>query len=376
MRILLSPGYADLGANPYLRLLYSQLTDSGIELERFSARALVKRHDVVHVNWPEFLVRWRSPRLAVYDVVKVVVLVRWARHRGAAIVWTAHNLEPHELPRPRLWRRYFSWFLASLDLVVAMGPGAIELLRQRYSELASVPAVVVPHGHYRGAYPEASDESATALRSSLGIDEDVRRPVLLSFGLIRRYKNVGVLAQEWCELPVPRPHLVVAGAPSDPDMERSIRAAVGGDPDAHLLLRYIPDDEVAALFDICDVVVVPYQTRSALNSGVAMLGLSFGRPVVLTDTPASRDLQTLVGREWVHLCDGSAQDALRVALAAARQARADAPNLDTLEWAELFARTVDAYRLAVRTRQLRNRFPARGGDSVEPALMVAPSEVE
>jgi beta-1,4-mannosyltransferase len=376
LRILLSPGYADPAANPYLRLLYGQLADSGIELERFSARALLKRHDIVHVNWPEFLVRWGNPWLAPYDVVKIMVLLRWARHRGAAIVWTAHNLEPHELPRPRLWRLYFSWFLASLDLVVAMGPGAVELLLRRYPKLASVPAVVVPHGHYRGAYPGGSDESAAAMRSSLGIGEDERRLVLLSFGLIRKYKNVSGLARAWRDLPFPRPHMVVAGAPTDPDTERSIRAAVGNEPDAHLLLRYIADDEVAALFDICDVVVVPYETRSALNSGVAMLALSFRRPVVLTDTPASRDLQLCMGVEWVHLCDGSPQDALRVALAAARQPRSESPDLDTLVWSALLSRTVDAYRLAVRTRQLRDLPPAGPRDSVEPALVVTPYEVE
>jgi hypothetical protein len=97
---------------------------------------------------------------------------------------------------------------------------------------------------------------------------------------------------------------------------------------------------------------------------------------VLTDTPASRDLQLCMGVEWVHLCDGSPQDALRVALAAARQPRSESPDLDTLVWSALLSRTVDAYRLAVRTRQLRDLPPAGPRDSVEPALVVTPYEVE
>jgi D-inositol-3-phosphate glycosyltransferase len=46
--------------------------------------------------------------------------------------------------------------------------------------------------------------------------------------------------------------------------------------------RFIPDSEVSNYFEAADVVALPY--RSATQSGVAQIALSFGKPLVLTDT--------------------------------------------------------------------------------------------
>jgi glycosyltransferase involved in cell wall biosynthesis len=48
-----------------------------------------------------------------------------------------------------------------------------------------------------------------------------------------------------------------------------------------LLDRYLPDDEVEALFKAADVVVLPY--RSATQSGVTHVAYALGVPVITTD---------------------------------------------------------------------------------------------
>jgi glycosyltransferase involved in cell wall biosynthesis len=56
----------------------------------------------------------------------------------------------------------------------------------------------------------------------------------------------------------------------------------------HLHNRYISDQERDALFKACDALVIPY--RRIYNSGVLMMGLSYGKTVIASDLPANREI--------------------------------------------------------------------------------------
>jgi glycosyltransferase involved in cell wall biosynthesis len=56
----------------------------------------------------------------------------------------------------------------------------------------------------------------------------------------------------------------------------------------HLHQRYINDQERDAWFKACDVLVVPY--RRIYNSGVLMMGLSYGKTVIASDLPANQEI--------------------------------------------------------------------------------------
>jgi beta-1,4-mannosyltransferase len=130
----------------------------------------------------------------------------------------------------------------------------------------------------------------------------------------------------------------------------AVRWEADGTPDVHLLLRFILAEEVPTLFAASDVAVMPYMARSALNSGVAHLALSLNTPAVLNDTPVAQDLRDLFGKEWVWLCDGTAEDAMQQALAAAAAARPPELDLRALDYGQLAAKTHRAYADAIAAR--------------------------
>jgi hypothetical protein len=134
-----------------------------------------------------------------------------------------------------------------------------------------------------------------------------------------------------------------------------IKKEAGDSKDVHLLLRFIHDDEVPAIFAIADVVLMPYMARSALNSGVAHLAFSLSRPAVLNDNPANQNLRDVFGGEWVWLCDGTPEDALRTALVAAATARPETLDLDVIDYKRLAAETLCAYSDATVRRGKRSR---------------------
>lgn len=341
----MSPAPRVLKDNPYLVELFGEAGWDDVHISAFSLKALMRRPDVVHIHFPHHLVDWEKPLGAPFDVVTVLVSLWVARRRGVAVVWTGHDLAPHELRRPWLWRLYNRLFLSQVDLLISLSDGATELLRERYPQLRTMPVEVIPHGHYCNHYMAPAEPELFA--KQLGLDQ---RPVLLSFGLLRPYKNIPGLIRAWRRLPGPRPQLIVAGRPIDPELEAEIRQAADGASDIYLLLRYVDAAEVPTIFASADAVVMPYAVGSALNSGAAHLALSMGTPVVVNDTPVNRDLQDFFGQEWVWLCAATPEAALETALAAASGPRPARPDLSLLDPGRLRMLTKRAYARAAGTR--------------------------
>lgn len=352
--VLMSPPPEALRDNPVLALLFAKAADNRMRINAFSRKSLlVKRYDVIHIHWPEWHVRWQKIPGSLFDTATFLSLLWLARRRGTAVVWTGHDLEPHELSRVRLWRFFHKLFLSQVDLLISFGKGATALLVDRYPQLTRVPVSIIPHGHYRDHYTVPAD--VAAFRQKLALDQ---QPVFLFFGLMRPYKNIPNLIRAWKQLPTPRPQLVVAGRPLTSELETAIRHEAASANGVHLLLRFIHDDEVPTLFAAADAVLMPYAARSALNSGVAHLALSLGKPAVVNDTATNRDLQESFGPDWVWLCDGTPEDTLRVAADAAAASRPEAPDLSGLDAARLGAETRRAYSTAIASRRAGRR---RGG---------------
>lgn len=326
--------------NPYTPLLYGNLRELGWEAQPFlPRRTLTRRADVVHIHWPQALVLSRRGRPSWTSLLKSVAGLSWARRRGAALVWTVHNLDPHEpTPQSRLLRRYL---VRNVDGWLTLSESAHGAMTARFPALTRTPSRVVPHGHYRDAYaPVPSKERA---RSELGISSS---RVLLAFGAIRPYKGITALARAFEQMPGDVT-LLVAGRPDDPDEVARVFASARRDRRILTRLGVVPARDVPTIVGAADVVVAAYQ--EVTHSGVALLSLSMDRPVLCADAPAMRELQRLVGSDWVRVLDGHlTPEALDVAL---RALPTGSPDLGTLDWSRIAEETSVLYTEAVEARR-------------------------
>src|SRR5215469_10919021 len=65
----------------------------------------VRRGDILHLHWPSFLYTVPGSRLRSWRaLLRFTALMLLLRARGARIVWTAHNLYPHDQGRTALNR--------------------------------------------------------------------------------------------------------------------------------------------------------------------------------------------------------------------------------------------------------------------------------
>lgn len=340
LRVLAWPAFKGRGRS-YVSLLYSAMVRQGTVVHEFSpARLLRGGYDVLHIHWPERALLHPNPLLGVVGSIGLIPLLHFARARGTRVLWTVHNLEPHE--KRRLWLQASFWklFCDAIDGYIALSPSGAVLAAERYPALADRRGFVVPHGHYRGIYPNSvASREARAELEIAGAET-----VVAFFGRIRPYKNVPHLIRVFRTSPDTHRILIVAGKITSDQLRSQVIEAVAGDPRVRLFLDFVPNDEVQLFLNAADLVVLPF--TEILNSGSALLALSFDRPVLLPDRGAMSELQAEVGKAWVRTFDGELDaDVLDRAVHWARNAnRTGSAPLDRLSWREVARSTIEAYR--------------------------------
>lgn len=283
----------------YFDIIYDRLDPGRFQVDDFTlSRALRGRYDVLHVHFPDKAVYFRSLRKTLPRLMAIRSIIALMKRRGTRLVWTVHNLRSHERAHPRLEAWYNRFFTRAVDHYICLSESTRAPLLDEYPALAGTAGSVVPHPHHRGSYPNTVGRAEA--RAAIGLAGDDR--VVLFIGQVRAYKNVPHLVRAFRELPDPALRLVVAGQPNDDGLRAEIEALAAGDPRIRLHLGFVPDDRMQHFLNAADLVALPY--RDILNSGAAILALSFGRPVLVPRRGAMGDLASLVGGDWVRLFDG------------------------------------------------------------------------
>jgi beta-1,4-mannosyltransferase len=342
--------------NPYHALLYGSSREHGIapvrvvrdeQLDEVLELQRAGLPTVIHLHWLHpILQRAASDK----DARKLVdaFLHRLDAHResGGRIVWTVHNILPHEARFEAEEIRLSAEVAARSEVIHVLVERTAELVAP-YFELPRDRLLHVPHMSYVGAYED--HVSGPDARHDLGLLAD--ELVYLVLGAIRPYKGLPELLDAWATLPADRPRrLVIAGASSnEPGTEELLeRAALA--PGVLLDARKIPAPEMQTFLRAADVAVLPY--RQALNSGALMLALTFGLPAIV---PAGSGLADVVDDRFGRTFDPAGATALADALVEApglvsESARAAA----TAAAADLSPRVV-ARRFAIGLRERLDR---------------------
>lgn len=295
MRVLVFPR----DPNPYQDLLYAEMQRLGVEvcylggltashtlnllllpLETAARRVAGAR--LVHLHWVFGFGLPGGQRFPVLRRMAQLWFLTWlgaCRLAGLRLVWTAHNVLPHEpvFADDVAARRAL---VRSCDLVLAHSPSAL-------AGLAALGAVarrtaIIPHGPVSCRPAAAIPSTSPASRSS------TRR--FLFFGRVQEYKGVEELLAAFLALPEElAAELVVAGQCGDRVLASRLQTLAQRDG-ARITLRleYLPDPELAALLDRADVVVLPF--RQVTTSGSAVLALNHGKPLVVPALAALADL--------------------------------------------------------------------------------------
>ena len=291
------PG-AKFDHNPYLSMFCGSLRDAGVHIidvadPRHLAASSI---DVLHVHWPE-KVFWDGgswPRVTA-RLTSTLMALRRLKQSGVKLVWTVHNLRPHDLEfryKP-LWALYAPELCRLVDGFVTLSPSTVEVVRQNLPGLRQKPAIYAWHPAYR-QHTESGDRENT--RRALKIDPDTK---LFGFlGYVRPYKGIEELISAFRNLRDEKVALMICGTAFRNEDAQQIRELAQGDRRIYLDLRRVSDQEFSALTVACDVIVLPF--RSGLHSGSLVSAVSHGRAALTPDSPFAASLREAVGEEFVH----------------------------------------------------------------------------
>lgn len=330
--------------NPYTASLYAQM-GPGVRVDEFSPAELVHRYDIWHVHWPEALLNIRNRALAAFKMNSFLAMIDLVRLRGGRIVWTVHNLRAHDALHPALEAGFWRRFIPRVDGLISLSETGLAMACEQFPRLRRLPAAVIPHGHYRDLYPRCTIDA----RAELDIPANAR--VILFFGGVRAYKNVDGLVRAFREVKASNALLLIAGSPTDAALSESIAKQAAPDSRVRLALEFIERDRVARFFAAADLVVLPY--RHILNSGSALLALSFNRPVLVPDLGSMGDLKNDFGADWVNTfsSDIHAAELERALEWAALPRSSTCPMPEKYRWKSIRAETIDLYQTVLAASQ-------------------------
>lgn len=280
-------------ANPYQGMLFAGLgavdaypvavTDV---IEHLENRSVASVPGILNIHWTTPILQYAAgPFRAAIELDRFSAALHKFRTAGGRLVWTLHNVLPHEARHV--------WAETQLAQLLADRADAIHALseitaRQASEVLRLDPrrVVVIEHSSYVGRYPDWI--SRPAARHQLGLSASDK--VLVALGGIRPYKGLGRLLDVFHELAEEDPslHLLVAGKPAATQETAGLERRCEQSSRVISEFSHVPDDQLQVWFGAADLAVLPYSR--ILNSGVFWLAQSFGLPIVGPRTGALLDL--------------------------------------------------------------------------------------
>ncbi len=182
------------------------------------------------------------------------------------------------------------WIYGLTTAVVAHNKlSALELSKKL--EISESKINIIPHGNYFSYKKDVGGK--TAARSHLGIDSDSF--VILFFGQIKEVKGLEVLLKAiplLDEVVRRRVRLVIAGKVWKDEFAKYLDIIEKNSLSDCITLeiRYIHDNEVSYFYQCADAVVLPY--KRIYQSGVVLMAMSFGIPVIVSNIPGMLEVVT------------------------------------------------------------------------------------
>lgn len=320
-------------------MLNRELEGLGVTAHDLTYEAMAtEKFDLIHLHFFEGHMGFKNPVRVWRQMSGLLRGIDRQKRLGAKLVYTAHNVVTHDAP----WRWLEDWFLhrfmKRVDGTIFVSEASVPLVRGRFPELSG-PSTVIPLSDYGDWYPDTvSREEA---RAQFGIPDDAL--VLVHVGLIRKYKNVPELIRTFGSIPGDV-FLLIGGRVPDEALRQEIESLAKADSRVRLELRHLEDEDMQNFMRAADVAVFPY--RNILNSGSAMMSLTFGIPVVVPNVGSMPELQKRVDSNWVRLYEGEFGDvALREAIDWAKGTeRGETPPMEDLSVRAVAAQHAEFYQ--------------------------------
>ena len=245
------------------------------------------RPEYIHFDWETSYYYRKHILLTLLSIPVFLLQVISARFLfGCRLVWTPHNLFPHDLPHAGLHRLVRRFFASQTDWIRLFSGRSLEAAAKEFLQ-PKEKFRIVPEGSYVGYYP-GSGLPAESLRKELGIAAGDK--VLLYLGLIKPYKGVLELAESFRKRTPPGTVLLLCGKAMNQPYADKLRKAAEGISSIRIRDEFIPENELPAYYELASAVILPF--RKIENSGSVIMAMGYAKAII---APA---MGVLLDRLW------------------------------------------------------------------------------
>lgn len=303
-RVASLPGTMSVCADgsQYVTLFYGALKPHDVDCvaELTPNRTWLEKHaqflDAIHIHWPERI--WRSSHWRWASYLREIRGYYWlrrftnwprsflglrylqplldcAKKQRLRIIWTVHDLVPHE-KSGKLDRIGYRILARQSDLIICHSESARNSFTQEYGAIEKT--IVMHHGNFSGVYP--APRSRVEVFRDIGLSEKL--PMVCFLGLLRRYKGIDLCLDALAQLDG-RVQLVIAGLPHSDFNVSTISSRVSQMKNVVFIPKFLSSQEFADYASASEAFLLPYQRIT--TSGVLHAAFTFHRGVIASDLP-------------------------------------------------------------------------------------------
>ncbi|QDH81107.1 glycosyltransferase family 4 protein [Echinicola soli] len=267
--------------NKYIQIMVDPLRQEGYHIHEldglFSSWKHFRRVRLIHLNWFENIDD-SSIFKGFKSFFRKIIVLTTIHLSGKKLVWTMHNRMTHEKKTGKMSGFLTNRLLAWSDAIIIHCELSRQLLLEKSPSIAHK-IHHIPHPDFVDSYGPAKPTVPTS-----------GQPLRLLFvGAVKPYKNIELLMETVGD--IEGISLTIAGKPKDDTYKKSLVQLAGNRPNINLQLEFIPDRLLPELLGDADLVVLPYDLNSSLNSGTVMLAFSYHKTVVCPEIGTLVDMQ-------------------------------------------------------------------------------------
>lgn len=324
--------------NKYIEIMQNCIDSLGYKIIPLS-RVFEKSCKVVFLNWYEDTPYKNNKFKSLISFIKRVIKIILLRLLNKKIIYVFHNKQSHDQnSTSRLLQKFL---INQSNIIIIHSKSSEKYIDEKYKKKL----FYIPHPNYIGDYKKSKKELIDNI--------DCNKPIFLFIGAVKPYKNIELLI-DTARL-FPEIQFIIAGKPANDKYKAELQRLIKNYSNITAMFKFIVDDEIVSLISASDLLVLPYDVKSSLNSGTIFLAFSNKRTVI---SPRIATLEDLKNENFYFYYDYESNEEHKIKLENEIRKALEVFKLDKTELKKM---GVDAYNY-VKTNNSKSKIIERYKD--------------
>ena len=204
-------------------------------------------------------------------------LILKAQETGVRTYWVFHNRISHNRDMERECRTNIIFLMENVSDIIILSRSSVKYLYEYVPWLDQNKIQYLPHPEYIGNYGALEN---TAFQSDIGKSKFVFGCI----GNLRPDKNIELIIKAFKGFPYRKESkLFIVGGSDGEDYLEMLESLIDSDENIILVPEHISDHMMNFYVESADVLVLPYDVKTSMNSGVMLLAFTNKRTIIVSD---------------------------------------------------------------------------------------------